>query len=153
MTVIDRFDGTEHAFLSNFAISPIAMPLWHPGAGHWASTVEHAFQAAKTEDEDEALKIISCGPPGQAKRLGRKVTLRAGWDEGRDVIMRALLELKFAPGSDLARKLLDTGDAELVEGNTWGDRYWGVCGGRGENRLGKMLVEIRAELLQKAVLR
>lgn len=38
------------------------------------------------------------------------------------------------------------GDAELIEGNTWGDRIWGVCDGVGENRLGKILMRVRAEM-------
>ena len=44
-----------------------------------------------------------------------------------------------------------TGDAELIEGNTWHDNYWGVCScskcnGRGKNRLGKLLMKVREEL-------
>ena len=37
-------------------------------------------------------------------------------------------------------------DALLEEGNTWGDRVWGVCQGQGENRLGKILMKVREEL-------
>lgn len=46
----------------------------------------------------------------------------------------------------LRSQLLSTGTAELVEGNWWNDRYWGVCNGRGENHLGKILMRIREEL-------
>ena len=45
----------------------------------------------------------------------------------------------------MASRLINTGDAILIEGNTWGDTYWGVCDGVGENRLGKLLMEVREE--------
>jgi ribA/ribD-fused uncharacterized protein len=146
VNIIDRFDGTEYAFLSNFYESPIVLPDWHPAAGCMARTVEHAFQAAKTADIGCARMVATCSSPGQAKRLGRRVEIRDGWDEGRNVIMLALLKLKFAPTWELADRLLRTGDARLVEGNTWGDRYWGVCDGVGENHLGKLLMSVRDEL-------
>ena len=38
---------------------------------------------------------------------------------------------------------------ELVEGNTWGDKVWGVCDGVGENNLGKTLMRIRDALFSK----
>lgn len=152
MTIIDRFDG-EYAFLSNFYPSPIMLPSWHPVAGEIAPTVEHAFQAAKTENVRQARMIVLAGSPGMAKAFGRRSIIRPGWDEGRDVIMEALLRIKFAPPGRLAQQLLDTGDARLVEGNTWGDRYWGVCDGVGENRLGGLLMMIRGELASVGVLR
>ena len=60
--------------------------------------------------------------------------------------MYSVCKAKFTQNTDLLKKLLDTGDAELVEGNTWGDRVWGVCKGEGENRLGKILMRIRGEI-------
>jgi ribA/ribD-fused uncharacterized protein len=148
VTKIDRFDG-RYGFLSNFYPSPLVLPRWHPAVGEVAPTVEHAFQAAKTEDVAQARLIVHASSPDVAKRLGRRVTLRAGWDQGRDAIMESLLRVKFAPGSELAVALLDTGEAELIEGNTWNDRYWGVCQGLGENRLGKLLMAIRSELASR----
>jgi len=146
--VINRFDG-RYGFLSNFYLSPLVLPQWHQAVGEIAPTVEHAFQAAKTEDIAQARMVVHASSPGVAKRLGRRVTIRPGWEQGRDVVMESLLRLKFVPGSDLAAALLDTGDAELIEGNTWGDRYWGVCEGAGENRLGKLLMKIRSELASR----
>ena len=61
-------------------------------------------------------------------------------------VMRGLLARKFAPGTELAARLLATGDAQLVEGNTWGDRFWGVCRGQGRNQLGQLLMERRDQL-------
>jgi hypothetical protein len=64
--------------------------------------------------------------------------------------MRELLARKFAPGSELAARLLTTGDAPLVEGTTWGGRFRGVCRGEGQNWLGRLLMEQR-DRLRRAV--
>lgn len=142
---IDRFDGTEYGFLSNFYPSPIVMPSWHPCAGVVAPTVEHAFQAAKTENAWEALAIMQAHSPGAAKRMGRRVSIRPGWDDGRVVVMLALLRLKFADDA-LRDALLGTGYSLLVEGNTWRDTFWGVYQNHGDNVLGRLLMLVRTEL-------
>lgn len=133
MRAIIRFDGA-YRFLSNFYADP-----------HGGPTVEHMFQAAKTFDNAEALAILEAETPGQAKRMGRKVQLRADWDRVKDSIMLDLLRRKFSI-EPLRSRLLNTRDAELIEGNTWGDTYWGVCNGRGKNMLGKLLMQVRDEL-------
>ena len=55
------------------------------------------------------------------------------------------LRYKFS-NPDLKEKLLATGNEELVEGNWWGDQYWGICDGIGKNKLGKLLMKVRKEL-------
>lgn len=57
-------------------------------------------------------------------------------------VMRDLLIQKFTH-DDLKALLVATGDARLVEGNSWGDRYWGMCDGTGSNHLGQLLMEVR----------
>lgn len=116
---IRSFSG-EYAFLSNF--------LWEPMVyeGVTYSTVEHAFQAAKTEHEIERELIRLAATPSRAKRLGRTVTLRSDWNTIRISIMRELLRIKFQSPA-LRERLLKTGQAELVEGNTWHDNFWGEC--------------------------
>lgn len=143
--LIERFAG-DYDFLSNFYPSPIVLPDWHAAAGNTAATVEHAFQAAKTAVPSEARHVLSAPSPFVAKRRGRGVTLREGWDEGRVQIMLGLLRLKFALHSDLSHRLLSTRYAYLVEGNTWGDYFWGKVDGRGTNMLGRLLMLVRAEL-------
>jgi len=59
--------------------------------------------------------------------------------------MTDLVRQKFS-NPQLAKQLLDTKDFELIEGNTWGDTFWGVCSGKGQNNLGKILMQIRNEL-------
>ena len=136
--LIDEFDG-EFAFLSNFyeLPSPITDEI---GVTYW--TVEHYFQAAKTLDREERRFISALDTPGKAKRVGRRVKLRPDWEEVKIDIMRNALIKKFMDPL-MREKLLETGNAILVEGNWWGDRFWGVCDGVGENHLGKLLMMIR----------
>lgn len=144
--MINVFDG-EFAFLSNFYHSPISDgEITYP-------TVEHYFQAMKTPSVEEAVGIAAAPTPGRAKRLGRHCTLRPDWENIKIDVMRDALRLKFAI-PELREKLLATGDEELCEGTTWHDRFWGICtcdrcGGRGENHLGQLLMEIRKEIKEK----
>lgn len=135
---IDRFEG-EYEFLSNFATCSI---YW---GDHYVATVEHAYQAAKATAEGDCLKIIRCKTPGEAKRMGRTIACRPDWDTIKLEVMEILLRRKFTKPI-FRDKLLATGTEELVEGNTWGDTFWGVCRGQGENHLGKLLMKIRSEL-------
>lgn len=136
---IDSFFG-EYRFLSNFYISPIS----HDGIRF--SSVEHAYQAAKTLDFAKRWEISQLATPGEAKRAGKALLLRPDWNHSRFLIMRELLMQKFVRYPDLRHKLLATSPNELIEGNNWGDVIWGVCMGKGENNLGKLLMAIRKEL-------
>lgn len=143
--MIDTFSD-EYFFLSNFCRSPIEYDgLTYP-------TMEHYFQAMKTDDHDKRAEIAACERPGEAKKLGRSVTLIRGWERMKIGVMRAGLEQKFAsPTSKLGRLLLSTNDAMLVEGNHWHDRFWGCYRDEegnldGENWLGFLLMGRRAEL-------
>lgn len=137
--MIDKFDG-EYEFLSNF----YQHPVFYDGQV-WASN-EHAFQAAKTDDLIEKLRIKSALTPGQAKRLGRIAPLKANWELIKVKVMYDICFKKFSQSEELKKKLLDTGDQELIEGNYWNDTFWGVCEGKGQNHLGKILMQIREEL-------
>jgi len=139
---IRRFEG-DHFFLSNFS------PSWIEIQGIRYRTLEHAFAAAKATDRAVRMRIAKLETPGEAKRAGRRVPLRCGWNEMRVDVMTWLLARKFADGSFLARRLVKTGDAELVEGNDWGDRFWGQVGGVGENWLGVLLMRRRAWLMSR----
>lgn len=149
-SVISKFEG-EYEFLSNFYPSKIIYePYIFEDRHLYADTVEHAFQAAKAADRIEELNIIMAPTPGKAKRLGRKCQLRSDWEEVKDNVMRKFLCKKFAI-PELRQKLLDTGDAYLIEGNHWHDNHFGICycekcNGRGQNKLGQLLMEIRKEI-------
>ncbi len=140
MPPITSFHGA-HFFLSNFSASPIVLDdLTYP-------TVEHAFQAAKKLDPAERQSILDAPTPAAAKGLGRQGSLRADWEQVKFDLMHTLLQQKFAQ-PELRQALLDTGDAELIEGNTWGDRVWGCVLVKGQwvgkNQLGILLMRVRA---------
>ncbi|GGS84972.1 hypothetical protein GCM10010156_49480 [Planobispora rosea] len=147
---ITRFTGAS-AFLSNFSDITVeivstgnSLPVVYP-------TAEHAFNAAKTTDPDERAWVIAAPTPAEAKRRGRRVTLRPHWDHRvRYQAMDSVLRAKFPPGREVTALLLATGQAFLEEGNSWHDNTWGncTCGRRacaapGANFLGHMLMRLR----------
>lgn len=139
---IDRFVGA-FAFLSNFFPST----FYYNGKKY--ATVENAYQACKATSEEEHEVVRLAPSPGKAKQLGRQVTLREGWDGIKLDIMRELVRLKFE--NPLLRELLlMTENAELIEGNNWNDTYFGICRGRGENWLGKILMDERKRIRDEA---
>ena len=88
--------------------------------------------------------IREAARPGDAKKLGKCVQLPADWDTKKVDLMRRFVREKFK-NPLLRAMLVATEDATLVEGNTWNDTFWGVCRGRGQNWLGKILMEVREE--------
>lgn len=138
---ISSFTG-DYRFLSNFYPAQVEMD------GHLYPSTEHAYQAAKTLDNKERQPFHSHPLPtaGEAKKMGKKLSLRPDWETAKFQVMEDLLRQKFAI-PELKEKLLQTGDALLVEGNTWGDSIWGVDSRKGgQNHLGKLLMKIRNEL-------
>ncbi len=141
MTQIVAFIG-EYRFLSNFWPAKIVLD------GMTYPTVEHAFQAAKTLDIHQRRSIVNLITPGEAKRMGKLLTYRSDWYAVRLYVMEDLVRQKFAH-NPLRILLLQTGDAQLVEGNTWRDTFWGVCNNVGENHLGRILMKVRKELAER----
>lgn len=139
--VIDSFRG-DFGFLSNFHEATIYVD----GARY--RSVEHAYQAYKTLDPWSRRLIREAPTPGQAKKLGQGVQLRGDWEAVKVDLMRTFVKKKFE-NPFLRPLLLATGDAELVEGNTWNDTFWGVCRGTGQNWLGKILMEVRETIRQE----
>jgi ribA/ribD-fused uncharacterized protein len=138
-TKIDSFKG-EYRWLSNFYLAEVVLD------GFVYPSSEHAYQAAKTLNLEERRAILSMSV-SEAKKAGRKVTMRSDWEDIKLDVMLRLLRQKFAH-PELRSKLLATGDAELVEGNWWNDTFWGVCRGVGQNNLGKLLMVVREECRQ-----
>ena len=141
MIRIDRFAG-EYAYLSNFWPCPVKLD------GVIYRSVEHAYQAAKTLDPVFRDMIREAVKPTYTKRLGQVAPLREGWADIRLEVMRQLCWQKFR-NPLLRQALLATGAAELIEGNTWGDKFWGVCEGVGENNLGLILMNIRERVRER----
>jgi hypothetical protein len=140
--MISNFRGVNF-FLSNF----YPCRVFFEGMV-WKSS-EHAYQAAKTTDVDQKRLIQSLDTAEEAKRITRTIVFknkfqRHDWDEIKLAVMEEVLRSKFS-NEVLQQLLLNTGKEELVEGNWWGDFFWGVCQGKGENNLGKLLMKLREE--------
>lgn len=129
----------DYRWLSNFYPCPVTIQ-----GAHFASS-EAAYQASKfPRAEWEAFAHLD---PDGAKRLAHSRKLdEASWDRRKDQAMLEVVWAKFSQNPDLAAKLLSTGDRLLEETNWWGDTYWGVCNGKGENVFGKTLTEVRRRL-------
>ena len=138
---MNKWFSGEYEFLCNFHQRSFEFE------GRTYPSSEHAFQAAKTLQDHEKDGIAGAFTPSLAKRLGRHVKLRPDWEKIKIDVMRSVLQAKFSDKT-LRKKLLETGDMELVEGNTWGDMYWGLDSnsGIGQNHLGKLLMELRRKL-------
>ena len=139
--IISSFRG-KYAFLSNFHKCRIIIDdIEYPSS-------ENAYQALKFDDID-VRKAIAEISPGKAKKFAQLNAPRNIDNGTRLSDMFRILIVKFVGNSELMAKLLDTGQARLVEGNDWGDSFFGVDAetGRGQNHLGELLMLIRDGVL------
>ena len=158
MTAVIAEFRDEYACFSNFGLGEVR---WrHPdmqGAVIWARR-EHAFQAAKTAQLREIREIWETGNPGDAKRLGRQVTRRDDWEQVKKLYMHQIVLAYFQQHEVERAVLLRSAPRLLIEGNGWGDDYWGAvpimrCKQRnakhwtadlaGHNYLGRILMSVR----------
>ncbi len=149
--MINSFTG-RWRFLSNF----YPVTIEHQGIKY--PSVEHYYVAMKIKNDQQIdgryITYIDCREmiakmpdPSKVKQFGKILKLRKDWDDVKlDVMLWGIRE-KFK-NEDLRQLLTETGDEELVEGNWWGDKFWGVSNGEGENHLGKILMKVREELRQ-----
>jgi len=138
-----------YSFLSNFRRSPVV----YEGVAY--PTVEHAYQAGKTLDTNWREKVLAMRRADYAKQLSKRraFPVRADWDQVKIGVMLGLLRQKFSDPKR-ASQLLGTGKRELIEGNWWGDQFWGMCQSdegewQGENHLGHLLMQVRDELAER----
>lgn len=132
----------EFAFLSNFYLSSFVLD------GELYRSVEHYYQACKCEDPVVHEEIRSCLSPADAKRKGRKCRLTADWESRKLEVMERALFAKFGQNIALKEVLLATEGIDLIEMNWWGDVFWGVCKGKGQNHLGRLLMKVRTHYLE-----
>lgn len=111
---------------------------------------EAAYMYAKLEVDNnfEQYNSMKDLKPWEVKKWGRSVKLREDWEEIKFTVMRNILYDKFTRNLDLKEKLIATGDKYLEESNNWRDTCWGfdINLKKGENNLGKILMEIRSEI-------
>lgn len=139
---INFFSKSEtHREFSNFAPFPIELD-----GQSWPSA-EHYYQAQKFTDPALQEKIRTAKKPVIAKKLAQKYgsRVRADWAEAKDSVMERAVRAKFEQHASLRELLLSTSDEDLAE-TAPNDYYWGVgADGAGQNRLGLLLMRIRAE--------
>jgi hypothetical protein len=133
--------SSPYGWLSNFFPSEITDgDIVYPSA-------EHFYQSRKTLLSGVRTWIASAPSPFLAKNAGNLLTLKEGfrpnWLEIREYYMCVAIYLKFLQNPELKTKLLETGDAILIEDSPT-DYFWG-CGrdGTGENKLGELLMKMR----------
>lgn len=137
---IESFQG-EYRYLSNFYECSV------PYDYLIFKTSEHAFQAAKAKHNNDWLNIWSLKFPSQAKKIGKTIEIKENWENIRIKVMYDIVFNKFLFNlKTIGLQLLKTNDAILIEGNTWGDQFWGVSNGFGYNHLGHILMQVRKEL-------
>lgn len=141
--MINEFKA-NYRFLSNFSISPFIVEI--NGVNVEFKSVEHYFQAMKATNKNDFMKIVNASTPSVAKKIGRQIKCRTDWEYIKDNVMKFGLSKKFEI-PNFKKRLLETGNQELIEGNRWGDKYWGVDldTAEGKNRLGELLMELRTE--------
>lgn len=138
--VINSFRGT-FAFLSNMKACEVMYE------GDIYNSVESAYQASKLLDRAERTKFIKTKRADYARYMGKAIkNVRTDWSDVKINIMYTIVKDKFTRNKVLKDKLLATKNIPLIEGNTWGDTFWGTVDNVGENHLGKILMQIREEL-------
>lgn len=138
LQAINGFQG-KYRFLSNFYPSKLTV------CGIEYLNSEAAFQAGKTLDISRRHEFTNL-TASQAKKQGRKLKLRDDWEITRIEIMELCLRSKFS-NKNLRAKLVATDNIELIEFNNWGDSFWGVTSKGGQNKLGQLLMLVRADLI------
>ncbi len=135
--MINAFSGT-YSFLSNYYECPVTVD------GITFRNSEAAFQAQKAAEPALRREFADLSPDA-AKSRGRAVNLRSDWEKIKVKEMYRVCRAKFEQNPALCEKLIETGHEELIEGNDWGDVFWGMGDGTGENYLGRILMQIRNE--------
>jgi ribA/ribD-fused uncharacterized protein len=137
------FHTINYQWLSNFwQVSINAFGLIFP-------SVEHAYQASKTDIKELQQMIAKFSYAESAKKFGKNIQLIPNWNMRKIEFMKEYLTQKFNQ-EHFKKKLLNTGTLYLEETNNWKDTFWGVCNGIGQNILGKLIMDIRTELQKQS---
>jgi len=136
-------------YLSNFYICSISFVLFDEKIIF--KSAEHLFQAMKATNLEDVKKIANCETPKEAKKIGNEIKIIQNWDLIKIEKMKEIVFQKFFQNEILKKELIKMKDEDLIEWNDWGDIFWGknIETGEGENNLGKILVEVRNNLIKK----
>ena len=141
--------ANEYRGFSNLAPSPIVID------GKRYPTVEHYFHAMKFPGDIEWQEAIRVAPDAiKARQLAADAShsqaLRADWETVQESVLLDALRAKFQQNRGLLELLKSTGSRPLVEDTV--DAYWGVGRtGKGKNRMGKLLEQVREELKEYVI--
>jgi len=131
-----------YGFLSNFSHAPVNI------SSQFWPTSEHYYQAQKFLNAQLQRQIQCASTPGEAFALSRKYEhfVRSDWENIKLAVMAFIVREKFLQHPLLVHQLMRTGSACLTE-HSHKDAFWGDGGdGKGDNHLGEILMNLRAEL-------
>lgn len=128
----------DYRFLSNFEVCLVYFD------GDFYGSSEAAYMAGKTKDQTirEMFQKAEM-TPAEARKLGQIIPIRDDWDVVRYDTMAMVVFDKFYRNKDLREKLLATGSKYIEETNHWNDQFFGVCNGKGQNILGRIIMATR----------
>ena len=151
----DKFEGVVHdekniagfvadyRWLSNYFLCRVE---WEGRVYGSAEAAYHSGKYLRAERD-----VFTNLDPDPARKLSRaKPYDTAAWEVRQVPTMREVVWAKFSQNPELAKKLLATGDRYLEETNWWGDSFWGVYRGEGQNLLGKIVMDTRARLAKES---
>ncbi|ODS00571.1 hypothetical protein AUC68_15120 [Methyloceanibacter methanicus] len=146
MTIRFFSKSTRYSDFSNFANYPIEIDgiVW--------PTSEHYYQAQKFDAPERQARIRELPKAAAAKRYAKKyrAEIAKDWDGRKDAVIERALRAKFTQHRSLRALLVGSGD-EKIEEDSAKDFYWGTgADGTGQNKLGTMLMQLRAELQSSA---
>jgi ribA/ribD-fused uncharacterized protein len=124
--------------------------------GETFATSEHAYQAGKARKPEVRKWLMEAPSPALLAMAAHGLyvwDISSDWSKIKFDRMKRVLHAKFTQHVDLKELLLNTGTARLVESATVDNavnRLWGEVNGVGKNKLGELLMEVRAELLAAA---
>jgi ribA/ribD-fused uncharacterized protein len=141
-----KFTNAPYGFLSNFSLHPVTF------GGRLYKTTEHLYQSMKFQDHDSREQIRAAMTAKESAQLGRTLPgMVANWDDIKLDVMRKIIRLKVEQHPVIAKGLLMSGEAELVEDSNK-DTFWGrKPTGEGYNWLGVLWMELRKELQNASV--
>ncbi|MEK7519760.1 MAG: NADAR family protein [Patescibacteria group bacterium] len=137
-----KFYEKEYYLLSNFSAHKVVFK------DREYMTAEHAYQAAKFEDEHLKEKIKNAPSARLAKHYGQTKTGRKGHRD-KAATMKEILRAKLFQHDDVKEMLVKSGNV-ILEENSPTDSFWGTGeDGTGENMMGKLWMELREEMRNK----
>lgn len=147
------FTSNKHPFSNFYPASYNLYDIVFP-------TSEHGFmweKAYRYGNYQDAQKILNAKTPMAAKKIGRRTNIDVeDWKNHRYEIMKKHVEQKFAQNDDIADRLVETQGQEIMEASPWDNvwgigisqkQYWSGTPPRGQNLLGKILMELRDEMI------